>query len=65
MIFAPCGASYPSNETSWIRYVCDDKNKKFRPESFREIYSRLLLGADLKEILNPWRMAALWEPKSK
>jgi len=51
---------------SWIRYVCDDKNKKFRPESFREIYSRLLPGCRFeRNPKTPWRMAALWEaPKA-
>jgi ubiquinone/menaquinone biosynthesis C-methylase UbiE len=51
---------------AWIRYVCDDKNRKFTPESFREIYSRFLPGCRFeRNPKTPWRMAAFWEaPKA-
>jgi len=50
----------------WIRYVCDPKNKRLTPESFREIYSRLLPGCRFeRNPKTPWRMAAFWEaPKA-
>jgi len=51
---------------AWIRYVCDDKNKKFTPESFREIYSRLLPGCRFeRNPKTPWKGVVFWEaPKA-
>jgi ubiquinone/menaquinone biosynthesis C-methylase UbiE len=47
---------------AWIRYVCDPKNKKLTPKSFREIYNRFLPGCRFERIpKTPWKMTAFWE----
>jgi SAM-dependent methyltransferase len=47
---------------AWIQHVVDEENMKLTPESFREIYSRLLPGCRFERNPKaPWRMAVFWE----